>query len=143
MAVENPLHHAAGVMLLVALAYVPLRSSTMLRPGVQVRARSREVSSAVVMVTARARKKAAGEAGGGDERQKDDDGSDGGSDERLGNFSQRLAHGLGARLSVVAMHHDVLDHDDGIVDDQADGRGQAAQGHQVEAFAEERQAPGW
>ena len=40
----------------------------------------------------------------------------------------------------VAMHHDVLDHDDRVVDDQADRGGQAAERHQVEALAEQRAA---
>ncbi len=34
------------------------------------------------------------------------------------------------------MEHDVFDDDDGVVDDEADGCGEAAEGHQVEAGAE-------
>ena len=37
----------------------------------------------------------------------------------------------------VAMHDDVLHHHDGVVDDQADGRSQPAQRHQVEALADD------
>ena len=43
-------------------------------------------------------------------------------------------------LAGVAVHHDVLHHHDGVVDHQADGRGQAAQRHQVEALAHARAA---
>ena len=48
---------------------------------------------------------------------------------------ERLAHGLDARLAGVAMQDDVLDDHDGVVDDEADGGGEAAEGHQVEALA--------
>ena len=56
---------------------------------------------------------------------------------------QRLAHGFDAVLARVAMQHDVFDHHDGVVDDQADGRGQTAQRHQVEALADEPQHQRW
>ena len=39
-------------------------------------------------------------------------------------------------LTGVAVHDDVLNNYDGIVDDQADGCGQTAQRHQVEALAD-------
>ena len=44
-----------------------------------------------------------------------------------------------AVLAGVAVHHDVLDDDDGVVDHQADGGGQAAERHQVEALAQHAQ----
>ena len=44
-----------------------------------------------------------------------------------------------ATLPGVAVHHDVLDHDDRIVDHQADRGGQTAERHQVEALAEQAQ----
>ena len=37
------------------------------------------------------------------------------------------------------MHHNVLDDDDRVVDDEADGGGEAAECHQVEALAERAQ----
>ena len=40
------------------------------------------------------------------------------------------------RFAAVAMDDDVLDDDDGVVDDETDGRGEAAEGHQVEALAD-------
>ena len=43
----------------------------------------------------------------------------------------------------VAMQHDVLNHHDGVVDHQADGRGQAAERHQVEALADQPQRQRW
>ena len=51
----------------------------------------------------------------------------------------RAADRLGAVLAGVAMHHDVLDDDDRVVDDQADRGGQTAERHQVEALAERAQ----
>ena len=56
-----------------------------------------------------------------------------------GDFFKRFAHGFAAMFAVVAMEDDVFDNDNGIVDDQADGRGEAAEGHEVEAFAEQPQ----
>ena len=41
-----------------------------------------------------------------------------------------------ARLARVAMEGDVFDHHDGVIDDQADGGGESAEGHQVEALAD-------
>jgi hypothetical protein len=52
---------------------------------------------------------------------------------------QRLAHGIAAALAAIAVQHDVLHHHDGVVDHQADGGGQAAQRHQVEALADQPQ----
>ena len=40
----------------------------------------------------------------------------------------------------IAVHHDVLHHHDGVVDDQSDGRGQAAERHQVEGLVHQRAA---
>ena len=36
-------------------------------------------------------------------------------------------------LTAVAMDDDVFDYDDGVVDDEADGGGEATEGHEVEA----------
>ena len=44
-----------------------------------------------------------------------------------------------AILAGVAVHHDVLDDDDRVVDDQADRGREAAERHQVEALAEQAQ----
>ena len=142
MAVEDPLHHAAGAMLLVGFVFSPAqqhdaeagRPGEREQQGSEQRGRHGDGEGA---------EECAGEAGGGDEGQKDDDGRDGGTDQRLGDFSERLANRLGARLAAVAMHYHVLDHHDGVVDDEADGRGQAAEGHQVEAFADAATTPEW
>ena len=48
-----------------------------------------------------------------------------------------LLDGLQTVLARVAMQHDVLDDDDGIVDHQAYRGGQSAQRHQVEALAQQ------
>ena len=77
---------------------------------------------------------AAGHAGDRDQREKHDHRGDGRSNERDGDFLKRFAHSLDARLAVIAVHHDVLDHDDGVVDHQADRRGEPAERHQVEAL---------
>ena len=79
---------------------------------------------------------AAGDTRGCDERKEDNHGSDGGEDERRGEFVQRNANGGCARLSRVAMHDDVLHHHDGVVDDQTDGGGEAAEGHQIEGLSD-------
>ena len=39
-------------------------------------------------------------------------------------------------LAGVAMDHDVFYHHNGVIDDKADGGGEAAERHQVEALAE-------
>jgi len=77
----------------------------------------------------------AGHPGDGNQRQEDHDGGNGRADQGNADLADGAADGLGARLALIAMHHDVLDHHDGVVDHQAHGRGQAAQGHQVETLA--------
>ena len=81
----------------------------------------------------------AGDAGDGNQRQEHHDGGDGRADQRNADLADGAADGLGARLALIAMHHDVLHHHDGVVDHQSHGRGQTAQGHQVEALAHDPQ----
>ncbi len=57
----------------------------------------------------------------------------------LGDLAQRAADGFQPALSGVAMQGDILDHDDGIVDHQADGGSQSAERHQVEALVQQLQ----
>src|ERR1019366_5195765 len=78
-------------------------------------------------------------AGNRDQGQEHDDGCHGGADQWFCNFAERAVNGLQARLPSVAMQDDVLDHHDGIVDDQAHGGSEATEGHQVEALAEKFQ----
>ncbi len=80
---------------------------------------------------------AAGNSGDGDERKEDDDGRDGGADERRGDLVQRLAHRFDAAFAGFTMQDDVLDDDDGVVDDEADGGGETAERHEIEALAEQ------
>ena len=101
-----------------------------------------DVSSAAVMVMASARKKLSGNASDGDQRQKHHYRRDGGIDQRRGDLVQRLAHRFDARLAGVAVHDDVFNDDDGVVDDQANGRREAAESHQVEALAHDPQSIG-
>ena len=46
------------------------------------------------------------------------------------------AGGVDAGLAVVAVEDDVFDDDDGVIDDEADGCCESAEGHEVEAFAD-------
>jgi hypothetical protein len=78
---------------------------------------------------------AARHPGYGDERKKDDDRGNSGKDQRPADLTDGLLHRIHAGVPGLAMDGNVLDHHDGIVDDQPDRRGQAAQGHQVEALA--------
>ena len=41
------------------------------------------------------------------------------------------------------MDDDVFDDDDGVVDDEADGGGEATEGHEVEGLADEPRERGW
>src|SRR5580692_6004092 len=75
--------------------------------------------------------------GNRDQGKKDDHRGDGGKDQRPADLVYGLADRSNPRLSRLAMNSDVLDHHDGIVDDQPDGRREATQGHQVEALARE------
>ena len=69
-----------------------------------------------------------------DERQRheDQDRRQGRADDRAADLAAGPVHGQVAGLPLGQMPRDVLDHDHGIIDDQADGHGQAAQRHQVE-----------
>ena len=80
-----------------------------------------------------------GDAGDRDQGEKDHDRRDGRSNQRLADFPERVADRLAPALAGVAVHDDVLNHDDGIVDDQADSGRQATQGHQVETLAQQPQ----
>ena len=84
--------------------------------------------------------KHARDPGNRDQRQEDHDRRDGRSHQRNADLADGAADRLRARLARIAMHDDVFHHHDGIVDHQPDGRGQAAQGHQVEALAHDRRA---
>ncbi len=79
---------------------------------------------------------AAGDAGDGEQRQEDNDGCDGGADEGMCDFVERAADGGEALLAGVEMEDDVFDDNDGVVDDETNGRGEAAEGHEVEALAD-------
>ena len=109
----------------------------------KVRASSREVSNATVMVTARARKKLPGDLGHGDQGKKDNDRCDGGKDQRPADFVDGLANRRDPGLSCFAVNGNILDYYDGIIDDQPDGGGQTAQGHQVEALPGDAQRREW
>ena len=79
-------------------------------------------------------KEHAGHAADRDQRQEHDDRRDGRADQRRRDLAQRAVDGFEPALPGVAVQRDVLDHDDGVVDHQAHGRGQSAQRHQVEAL---------
>ena len=72
-----------------------------------------------------------------DQRKEDHDRGDGRADQRGADLADGAADRFGARLAGVAVQHDVLHHHDGVVDDQPDGRGQAAEGHQVEGLVQQ------
>ena len=55
--------------------------------------------------------------------------------DRAADLLARPVHGRVARLALGQVPRDVLDHDHRVVDDQADGDGQAAQRHQVQRVA--------
>ena len=82
-------------------------------------------------------------AGKEGQRQEDQDRRGGrpqqGTEELHGRRAQG-ADAVFARLVQAALH--MLDHDDGVVDDQADGGGHAAQGHDIEALAKHLQGQG-
>ena len=84
-------------------------------------------------------KEAAGDSAHRDQGQKHNHRRDGGTDERGSDFAQRLAHRLHAGFAGVAVHDDVFDHHDGVVDHKPDGCGQAPERHQVEALPDEPQ----
>ena len=82
-------------------------------------------------------KEISSDSGDRDERQEDDDGGDGGEDQRRGDLAERFADGVDARETLVAMDDDVLDYDDRVVDDEANGGGEATESHEVEALSDD------
>ena len=52
---------------------------------------------------------------------------------------QGFAYGIHAALTSIAMQHDIFDHYDRIIDNEADGRREATERHQVEALTDEPQ----
>ena len=66
------------------------------------------------------------DAGDRDQRQEDHNGSKGRPDQRHPDFAQGAADRFSSRLPGIPVHHDVLDHHDGVVDYQPDCRRQAA-----------------
>ena len=79
---------------------------------------------------------AAGNAADRNKRKKDNHRGDGGADERDSDFAEGIADGSDARFPGIAMEDDVFDDNDGIVNDQANGSSEAAEGHQVEALTD-------
>ena len=77
-----------------------------------------------------------GDAGDRDEGQEDNDGGDGGTDEGAGDFGEGFADGFDAIFAGFTMEGDVFDDDDGVIDDEADGGSESAEGHEVEALAD-------
>ena len=75
-----------------------------------------------------------GDAGDHDQRNENDNRRDGRPDQRNRDFFQRTSDRLQASLPRVAMQDDVFHHDDGVIDHQSHGCGQAAQRHQVEGL---------
>ena len=67
--------------------------------------------------------------------QEDQDRRERRADDRAADLLAGPVHGRVARLSLGQVPRDVLDHDHGVVDDQADGHGQPAQRHQVQRVA--------
>jgi len=128
---EAAAHHAAGLR--GAGTHVPQqRQAQGRRPGdgEQKRGQQRDGDG-----DGERAEEASRNAGDRNEREKEDDRRDGGADQRHHDLAQGEARRLGGRLPAIAVQNDVLDHDDRIVDHQADGRGQAAERHQVEALA--------
>ena len=82
-------------------------------------------------------KEASGDSGDSHQRQEDDHGRDGRPYERPCDLAKRLLHSDHARLAGIAMENDVFDDDDGVIDDQADGGSQSAEGHKVETFSDD------
>ena len=79
----------------------------------------------------------AGDAAYRDKRQKDNDRRNGGADEGSCDLFESLSHSFNTGFAGVAVHDNVFDHHDGVVDDEADGGGEAAQRHEVESFSDE------
>ena len=108
-----------------------------LRAGVQVRASSSEASSETVMVMASARKKLPVTPATEMRGRKTTMGVMVEPMRGAVISCSALRMASTAAFAGVAVKDDVFDDDDGVVDDQADGGGEAAQGHEVEAFAED------
>ena len=70
------------------------------------------------------------------ERHEDDDRRQRRADDRRDQLLHRELDGLARCFPLVEMPVDVLDHDDGVVDDQPDGDREAAHRHDVDRFAE-------
>ncbi len=79
-----------------------------------------------------------------EERHRNEDGGQhqGDADQGAGDLLHRLAGGLD-RAEAFFAHHplDVLDHDDGVVDQEADGQDQGEHGQDVDRVADRRQDP--
>ena len=82
-------------------------------------------------------KKCSGNSGDRNQWQENNHGGDGRADQRDRDFLQRTVDGLKPVFAGVAVEHDVLDHDDGIVDHQPNGGGKSSQRHQVETLIEQ------
>src|SRR5216684_2840639 len=76
----------------------------------------------------------AGHTGDGNQGKKYDNRSDSRADERNRQFAQGALNGLEAGLPSIPMQNNIFEDDDGVVDDQTDGGGEAAQSHQIEAL---------
>ena len=77
----------------------------------------------------------AGEAGQQADRRIDRGQRDGHGDDRPDDLARADERRLDRRLALLDMAVDVLDHDDRVVDDQADGQHHGQQGQQIEAEA--------
>jgi hypothetical protein len=75
-------------------------------------------------------------AGNGDKRQEHHDRSHRRANQRLADLTESAANRFGAVLSRVPMKNDVLDDDDGIIDDESNRGGKTAERHQIEALAD-------
>ena len=81
--------------------------------------------------------KCSGHAGDRNQRQEHDDRRQRRADQRNRQFFQRAAGRFKRPFAAIAMQHDVLDDHDGVVDHQPACRREAAQGHHVEALAQD------
>ena len=130
-------HGAVGLVAVSECCASRLEQQHKARPGVQVTASSREVSSETVMVIASARKKLPVTPVTTTSGRNTTTGVIVEKTSGREISCKRLAHRFDAAFAGFAVEHDVLHDDDGVVDHEADGRGQSAQRHQVEAFADE------
>ena len=107
-----------------------------LRVGVQLRAKAQRGEQRNANSNRQSAEENSGYAGGRNQGNEYDDRGDGGEHQRSGDLCQGAANGLEPALSGVAMQGNILDHDDGIIDDQPHGRRQSAESHQIEALIE-------